>query len=240
MFCRAEKSEVLTEDVQSAEKHVDLLKISCSTTAKKICGLMHAGISLRSASFQPSSASRNLSSIKATEGTTEEKRAKKIPEAVLGYSMIESASPLGDKSILREFLTDCGSLEVKLGHELLQHEIEVQKLVLQPLNQVEEETMNISKARRNLNKLILDMDSARARYLAAQRQANSSSSSGGGGGSGTTSKIDGIKEEMEEAQLKVDMSRDSLAADIYTFLAKESDFAKVGKSRKFAALVSVQ
>ena len=32
---------------------------------------------------------------------------------------------------------------------------------------------------------------------------------------------------MEEAQLKVDMGRDSLAADIYSLMAKESDFAKV-------------
>lgn len=38
--CRAEKSEVLTEDVQSAEKHVEVLKLSCSTTARKICGLI--------------------------------------------------------------------------------------------------------------------------------------------------------------------------------------------------------
>jgi len=32
---------------------------------------------------------------------------------------------------------------------------------------------------------------------------------------------------LEEAQLKVEMNRDGLAADIYTLLAKESDFAKV-------------
>ena len=37
---RAEKSEALTEDVQYAEKHIDQLKLSCSTTAKKIYGLM--------------------------------------------------------------------------------------------------------------------------------------------------------------------------------------------------------
>lgn len=39
--------------------------------------------------------------------------------------------------------------------------------------------------------------------------------------------MDGIKEELEEAQQKVEMNRDSLAADIYSLLAKESDFAKV-------------
>lgn len=39
--------------------------------------------------------------------------------------------------------------------------------------------------------------------------------------------MDGIKEELEEAQLKVEMNRDALAADIYSLIAKESDFAKV-------------
>ena len=37
---RAEKSEVFTEDVQSAERHIDLLKQSCSTTSKKMVGLI--------------------------------------------------------------------------------------------------------------------------------------------------------------------------------------------------------
>ena len=50
------------------------------------------------------------------------------------------------------------------------------------------------------------------------------------GGSSYT-KIDNIKEEMEEAQLKVDMGRDSLAADIYSLMARESDFAKVHKQK---------
>lgn len=56
------------------------------------------------------------------------------------------------------------------------------------------------------------------RYRNAQKQ----SASGGGG-----AKVDGIKEELEEAQLKVEMNRDALAADIYSLIAKESDFAKV-------------
>lgn len=56
------------------------------------------------------------------------------------------------------------------------------------------------------------------RYRSAQKQATSG---------GNVTKVDGIKEEMEEAQLKVDIARDSLAADIYTLLAKESEFAKV-------------
>ena len=36
VYNRAEQSEVLTEDVQSAEKHVELLKQTCGTMSRKI------------------------------------------------------------------------------------------------------------------------------------------------------------------------------------------------------------
>lgn len=68
---------------------------------------------------------------------------------------------------MRELLTECGKLQVNLGHELFAHEIEIEKQILQPLNQVEIEANNISKTRRNLNKLILDMDSARTRFVSS-------------------------------------------------------------------------
>jgi hypothetical protein len=35
-YNRAEQSEVLTEDVQSAEKHVELLRQTCGTMSRKI------------------------------------------------------------------------------------------------------------------------------------------------------------------------------------------------------------
>lgn len=46
---------------------------------------------------------------------------------------------------------------------MLLHEVDVEKNVVEPLSHVENEAANIAKARRNLNKLILDMDSARTR-----------------------------------------------------------------------------
>jgi len=45
-FFRAEQSEVLTEDVQSAEKHVELLKQTCGTMSKKISSLLSSRLSL--------------------------------------------------------------------------------------------------------------------------------------------------------------------------------------------------
>lgn len=193
---RAEKSEVFTEDLQSAERHVELVKQSCMIMSKKISSLLSGN-----------------------ESTPMEKRLKKITETIIGHTMIECGGMLGEKSILHILLTECGQLGTKLGTQMLVHEAELEKNVVEPLNLVELEAANITKARRNLNKFILDMDSAKTRYQTAQRQMAN------GGGSNT--KIDSIKEEMEEAQLKVDMGRDSLAADIYALMAREADFAKV-------------
>ncbi len=41
---RAEQSEVLTEDVQSAEKHVELLKQTCGNMSRKINSVLSSKI----------------------------------------------------------------------------------------------------------------------------------------------------------------------------------------------------
>ena len=40
LLTRAEKSEVFTEDLQSAERHVELMKQSCMIMSKKISSLL--------------------------------------------------------------------------------------------------------------------------------------------------------------------------------------------------------
>ena len=60
-------------------------------------------------------------------------------------------------------LLECGQLGTKLGWEMLAHEVGLEKAVVEPLMSIENEANNIAKARKNLSKLILDMDSARSR-----------------------------------------------------------------------------
>ena len=79
------------------------------------------------------------------------------------YQQVLNSLTLGEKSILRDLLTECGQLGAVLGSELLLHEVELEKNVVEQLNIVENEAGNIAKGRRNLNKLILDMDSAKTR-----------------------------------------------------------------------------
>lgn len=58
------------------------------------------------------------------------------------------------------------------------------------------------------------------RYRNAQKLANNPANA---------AKINLIREELEEAQQKVEQNRDALAADIYTLLSREAEFGKVNK-----------
>ncbi|KAG8547915.1 hypothetical protein GDO81_027109 [Engystomops pustulosus] len=94
----------------------------------------------------------------------------------------------------------------------------------------EVEIPNIQKQRKHLAKLVLDMDSSRARW---QQSAKSSGISSNLQPSGA--KADALREEMEEAANRVEICRDQLSADMYSFVAKEIDYANY-----FQTLIEVQ
>ena len=59
---------------------------------------------------------------------------------------------------------ECGKLQMALANEVVDHEARVEEKVVSLLHAVSEgEVPNILKLKRNLAKLILDMDSARTR-----------------------------------------------------------------------------
>lgn len=65
----------------------------------------------------------------------------------------------------RNVVVDCGRLQMALANEVVEHEARVEEKVVTLLHTVSEgEVPNIQKLKRNLAKLILDMDSARTRY----------------------------------------------------------------------------
>ncbi|XP_076365967.1 rho GTPase-activating protein 44-like isoform X1 [Tachypleus tridentatus] len=203
-FLGAEKTEVLTEDLVSAEKRVELIKQSCQNIAKKAAGCLQSG---------------------GTDPLGPEKRLKKLKEIVLSQSMLESSGLLGETSILGIIFGKSASLQEKLGKEILEYEISVEEHLLTPIGEfLENDIPNISKLRKHLNKLTLDMDSARSRYQAAVRHSNQQA---GGGLNNATAKVDVVKEVLEDASLKVEQCKDTLAAEMYALLKKEPEFAKL-------------
>ncbi|XP_019062945.1 rho GTPase-activating protein 17 isoform X1 [Fukomys damarensis] len=133
---------------------------------------------------------------------------------------MQEASTQLEESLLGKMLETCGDAENQLALELSQHEVLVEKEIVDPLYSIAEvEIPNIQKQRKQLARLVLDWDSVRTRW----NQAHKSS---GTNFQGLPSKIDTLKEEMDEAGNKVEQCKDQLAADMYNFMAKEGEYGK--------------
>ncbi|XP_061175332.1 rho GTPase-activating protein 17-like isoform X6 [Saccostrea echinata] len=193
---RAEKSEVLSEDLQTVEKRVELVKSVCQSTAKKIAGCLQG------------------------QGTDFEKRLKKLPENALGLGMIESSGLLGTDSVMGSMFQTCGECQTTLAKELLQYEIDVEQKVLAPIQEIlEDEIPVINKCKKQLSKLTLDMDSCKGRWNQAVKQSQVH----GTNMVTASAKADQLKEEYEESCNKMYQARDNLATEMFNFVAKEAE-----------------
>uniref|UniRef100_A0A8C6ZJM7 Rho GTPase-activating protein 44 n=1 Tax=Nothoprocta perdicaria TaxID=30464 RepID=A0A8C6ZJM7_NOTPE len=205
---RAEKTEVLSEDLLQVEKRLELVKQVSHSTHKKLAACLQG-----------------------QQGVDADKRSKKLPLTTLAQCLTEGSAVLGDDSLLGKMLKLCGEAEDKLAQELIHFELQVERDVIEPLFLLAEvEIPNIQKQRKHLAKLVLDMDSSRTRW---QQSAKSSGLSSNLQPSGA--KADALREEMEEAANRVEICRDQLSADMYSFVAKEIDYANY-----FQTLIEVQ
>ncbi|OBS82299.1 hypothetical protein A6R68_23708, partial [Neotoma lepida] len=169
---------------------------------------------------------RLIACFQGQHGTDTERRHKKLPLTALAQNMQEASAQL-EESLLGKMLETCGDAENQLALELSQHEVFVEKEIVDPLYGIAEvEIPNIQKQRKQLARLVLDWDSVRARW----NQAHKSS---GTNFQGLPSKIDTLKEEMDEAGNKVEQCKDQLAADMYNFMAKEGEYGKFFVTKSF-------
>uniref|UniRef100_A0A8C1JLP0 Rho GTPase-activating protein 44 n=1 Tax=Cyprinus carpio TaxID=7962 RepID=A0A8C1JLP0_CYPCA len=195
---RAEKTEVLSEDLLQVEKRLDLVKQVSHSTHKKLTACLQG-----------------------QQGADLDKRSKKLPLTILAQCMVEGAAVLGDDSLLGKMLKLCGETEEKLAQELLVFELQIERDVVEPLYVLAEvEIPNIQKQRKHLAKLVLDMDSARTRWQQSYKSSGHPSNVQQGG-----AKADSLREEMEETANRMEICRDQLSADMYNFVAKEIDYA---------------
>ncbi|KAM4524455.1 rho GTPase-activating protein 17a isoform 2-T2 [Odontesthes bonariensis] len=195
---RAEKTEVLSDDLLQIERRMELVRVVSHNTHKKMVSCLQGHI-----------------------GAEAEKRHKKLPLTALSQAMVEGGNQLGDDSLIGKMMEVCGEAENRLATELMQHELQIEKDVLDPLSQLAEvEIPNILKQRKQLAKFVLDYDSARARWLQATKSIISGTNT-----QALTAKADLLKEEMDEAMNKVELCKDQLAADMYSFFSKEGDYA---------------
>ncbi|XP_041076761.1 rho GTPase-activating protein 44-like isoform X2 [Polyodon spathula] len=209
---RAEKTEVLSEDLLQVEKRLELVKQVTHSTHKKLTACLQS-----------------------QQGVDVDKRSvrspSKLPLMTLAQCLVEGAAVLGDESLLGKMLNLCGETEDRLAQELILFELQIERDVIEPLFILAEvDIPNIQKQRKHLAKLVLDMDSARTRWQQSSKSSGMASNLQPSG-----AKADALREEMEEAANRVDICRDQLSADMYNFVAKEIDYASY-----FQTLIEVQ
>ncbi|XP_078257096.1 rho GTPase-activating protein 44-like isoform X7 [Rhinoraja longicauda] len=206
---RAEKTEVLNEDLLQVEKRLELVKQVSHSTHKKLTACLQG-----------------------QQGVDTDKRSqKKLPLTTLAQCLVEGSTILGEDSLLGKMLKMCGDTEDSLAQELILFEQQIERDVIEPLFVLAEvDIPNIQKQRKHLAKLVLDMDSARTRWQQSSKSSGLSSNLQSSG-----AKADALREEMEEAANRVEICRDQLAADMYSFVAKEIDYANY-----FQTLIEVQ
>ncbi|KAK2866310.1 hypothetical protein Q7C36_002366 [Tachysurus vachellii] len=186
---RAEKTEVLSDDLLQIERRMELVRAVSHNTHKRLVTCLQG--------------------------------QKKLSLTALSQAMQDGGSQLGEESLIGKMMEVCGEAENRLASELMQHEIQIEKEVLDPLNQLAEvDIPNILKQRRQLAKLVLDYDSARTRWLQATKSIISGTNT-----QALTAKADSLKEEMDEAMNKMELCKDQLSADLYNFFSKEGDYA---------------
>uniref|UniRef100_UPI0037E87C70 rho GTPase-activating protein 17a isoform X3 n=1 Tax=Semicossyphus pulcher TaxID=241346 RepID=UPI0037E87C70 len=206
---RAEKTEVLSDDLLQIERRMELVRVVSHNTHKRMVSCLQGHIG--------ADAEKRHSVPRLYTGNGQ----KKLPLTSLSQAMVEGGNQLGEDSLIGKMMEVCGEAENRLASELMQHELQIEKDVLDPLSQLAEvDIPNILKQRKQLAKLVLDYDSARARWLQATKSIISGTNT-----QALTAKADLLKEEMDEATNKVELCKDQLAADMYSFFSKEGDYA---------------
>ncbi|XP_028332215.1 rho GTPase-activating protein 17a isoform X6 [Gouania willdenowi] len=206
---RAEKTEVLSDDLLQIERRMELVRVVAHNTHKRMASCLQGHMC--------ADAEKRHSVPRLYTGNGQ----KKLPLTALSQAMVEGGNQLGEDSLIGKMMEVCGEAENRLAAELMQHEMQIEKDVLDPLSQLAEvDIPNILKQRKQLAKLVLDYDSARARWLQATKSIISGTNT-----QALTAKADLLKEEVDEAMNKVEMCKDQLAADMYSFFSKEGDYA---------------
>ncbi|CAB3223977.1 unnamed protein product [Arctia plantaginis] len=189
------KAAGLTDELQTADKKVEHLRNALQLLSKRL--------------------STGAGSTQGQDPAAREKRLKKLPEYLLGLSMCEASNFDDDDSILKYILFECGKTEKFLANEIAEHELKVEQLVCAPLSAISDTDLPaIMKAKKQLNRLLSEKESATSRYNHLERQKEEN-----------PTKLSAAKEELEEVGIRVEAARDALAADMFALVAKEAQLA---------------
>ncbi|XP_063380801.1 rho GTPase-activating protein 44-like [Cydia fagiglandana] len=193
-FSRGGKGEALTDELQTADRKVEQLRNALQLVSKRLA--------------------TGAGGTQGQDPAAREKRLKKLPEYMLGLSMVEASNYDDDESVLKHILFECGKTEKYLANEIAEHEVKVEQLVIAPLSTISDHDLPaILKTKKHLSKLISEKESAAHKYHRAREE--------------NPAKLSAAREELEEIGIKVESARDSLAAEMFSLVAKEAEMAHI-------------
>ncbi|XP_069764621.1 SH3 domain-binding protein 1-like [Narcine bancroftii] len=195
---RSENSLLLSEDLIQFENRIEPARKATYNTHKKL-----------------------QACLQGQQGSDLERRLRKMPLMALSQTMGDNCRELDTESYIRKMLEVCCYVEGALAKVRIEHEIQLEKEVLDPLFKLsEEELPNILRHKKQLAKLTLDWTATKNRLSQATKSVHT-----GAPAQSATAKVDLLKEEVEEMWRKVELSKDEYAADLYHFASKEEEYS---------------
>ncbi|CAK8696079.1 unnamed protein product [Clavelina lepadiformis] len=197
---RANKNEVLNEELLQVEKHMEHVKAACQTTCKKLSQCMQ------------------------THGAGDyEKRLKRLPETILAQSMQESSKSLlseaNSNHLLGNALKVCAEAQLGIAKEKAIYEMFIDEHIISPLQTlVETEIPGVLRQRERLKRLVLDRDNA----LQNHQKAHKAQFNPGVNLQQTTAKADSLRDEYDQAVIRMEQCKDQLVTEMFEYLSKEA------------------
>nr|XP_053630515.1 bargin-like [Cherax quadricarinatus] len=192
----SDRTDVVGE-LRTAEEQVEELRLLCEAYTRSLEKCLH------------------------THTTADEKKLRKVPEYQAAETLKETLSCLPPvenpehQDLLRSVVARVVEVQQAMGLDVVEYEDALDKQILGPLaHLIKDEFPSIAKQKKQLKQVGLDLDAAKTRWR--NSQANPS----------PNAKMDTYREELEEAEAKLDQARDTYACDIFSLMAREREISQ--------------
>ncbi|EDV41742.1 uncharacterized protein Dana_GF17627 [Drosophila ananassae] len=196
---RSTKSDCKDSELETIERQVDRYRDTIEKIVRKLPALSSSGNSSSSSNGQVSS-------------EEQDKRTKKNSHYKIAQALDESAKELPKDMPLQKVLANCGELEKTMAECIIESELETETKVVRRLkNILDKEIQEISTLKRNVSRTLQEYTSLKRSYEAAIRLEE------------PAAKVNNIKSQQEECEVKLEKERDAWAAQMLELISKEDE-----------------
>ncbi|ESN94610.1 hypothetical protein HELRODRAFT_164475 [Helobdella robusta] len=144
---------------------------------------------------------------------------KKVPEFGFSISLQDSSKTLDDVDqqnvldVFSKMLGACANVEKRLAEQYIEMSDGIDNRVIQNVQAiVDKDLPALIKVKNQLTSCILDLDTAKTKLKNNQQ---------------IPSKVDALREEVEQAEMKMEQCRDTFETEVYSFFSREAEFCGI-------------